>query len=217
LARAHHDHVGLALPGLIYDRPADAHRVKLHRLGPDALRLQIRARLGKLTDGRLKHVTGGNGQGGRIVVGVDGSPGSRTALELAHEEARLRGAILHAIHVWRVPLGLALPEPSIAGHAPVSADDLDQLAARLREQAEALLDRMVSDELGDDPDVEVRREVVEANPAEALIESARGADLLVVGSRGLGGFRGLLLGSVGQHVAQHAPCPVAIVPQDRLG
>jgi nucleotide-binding universal stress UspA family protein len=160
-------------------------------------------------------MTAGNGQGGRIVVGLDGSPGSRAALALAHQEARLRGAALHAVHVWRIPLGLSLPEPSVAGHAPVSVADLDRLAERFRQQANELLEQMLVEELGQEPEVEVRREVVEANPAEALIEAARGADLLVVGSRGLGGFRGLLLGSVSQHVAQHAPCPVAIVPQDR--
>jgi nucleotide-binding universal stress UspA family protein len=150
-----------------------------------------------------------------VVVGLDGSPGSQAALALAHEEARLRGATLHAVHVWRVPLGLALPEPSVAGLAPVSAADLDRLAERFHEQADELVQQMLLEELGQEPDVDVRRQVVEANPAEALIEAARGADLLVVGSRGLGGFRGLLLGSVSQHVAQHAPCPVAIVPQDR--
>jgi nucleotide-binding universal stress UspA family protein len=151
----------------------------------------------------------------RVVVGVDGSAGARNALELAVQEARLRGAVLHAVHAWRMPLALALPEPTIAGFAPVRVKDLDRLAEQLGEEASRLLHDELQTALGDDSGLEVKREVVEANPAEALIDAARGADLLVVGSRGRGGFKGLLLGSVGQHVAHYAPCPVLIVPHDR--
>jgi len=66
-------------------------------------------------------------------------------------------------------------------------------------------------------DVEVEHRIVEGTAAAALVEESRGADLLVVGSRGLGGFRGLLLGSVGQQVTHHAACPVVIVPHERHG
>lgn len=148
----------------------------------------------------------------RVVVGIDGSSGSRDALAVAVEQARLRGATLHVIYAWRMPLALALPEPKVAGFAPVNADDLDRLAVELGRKAEQVLEDELAGVLGGDQDLEVKREVVEANPAEALINAAEGADLLVVGSRGRGGFKGLLLGSVGQHVAHHAPCPVVIVP-----
>lgn len=152
---------------------------------------------------------------GRIVVGIDGSSESEDALEFALAEARLRGTTLHVVHAWRTPLTLALPEPTVMGYAPVSAGDLEQLAAKLRERAEQLVAEELHAVLGDDPRVEVRREVLESDAAEALVEASRGADLLVVGSRGRGGFSGLLLGSVGQHVAHHAHCPVVIVPNER--
>jgi nucleotide-binding universal stress UspA family protein len=148
----------------------------------------------------------------RIVVGIDGSSGSREALELALEEARLRGATLHVVHAWRMPLAVALPEPTLAGYAAVSVDDVEKIAAQLAEQAKQLVAGELQDLLAAGPGVEVVREIVQGDPAETLIEAARGADLLVVGSRGRGGFTGLLLGSVGQHVANHAPCPLIVVP-----
>jgi nucleotide-binding universal stress UspA family protein len=148
----------------------------------------------------------------RVVVGVDGSSGSRKALAFALEEARLRGATLHVVHAWRTPLALTLPEPSIAGYSPLSVEDVERLATELREKAEGLVEGEVEEVAGDDPGLDVRQDVFESDAAEALIEAARGADLLVVGSRGHGGFKGLLLGSVGQKAASHAPCPVVVVP-----
>jgi nucleotide-binding universal stress UspA family protein len=150
----------------------------------------------------------------RVVVGVDGSSGSRKALAFALEEARLRGATLQVVHAWRTPLALTLPEPSIAGYSPLSVEDVERLATELREKAERLVESEVEEVAGDDPGLEVRRDVFESDAAEALIEAAAGADLLVVGSRGHGGFRGLLLGSVGQKAASHAPCPVVVVVPD---
>ena len=151
----------------------------------------------------------------RIVVGVDGSSGSRDALACALEEAHLRGAALHVVYAWRMPFALMLPEPTIAGFAPLSVEDLERLEVQLREQATQLAAGQIQEVLGNDPDVDVRSEVVEGDPAEVLVEAAQGADLLVVGSRGRGGFAGLLLGSVGQQTAQHAPCPVIVVPHNR--
>jgi nucleotide-binding universal stress UspA family protein len=148
----------------------------------------------------------------RVVVGVDGSSGSRKALAFALEEARLRGATLHVVHAWRTPLALTLPEPSIAGYSPLSVEDVDRLATELHEKAVGLIEGEVEEVAGDDPGLDVRQDVFESDAAEALIEAARGADLLVVGSRGHGGFKGLLLGSVGQKAASHAPCPVVVVP-----
>lgn len=148
----------------------------------------------------------------RVVVGVDGSENARAALAFAADEARLRGATLHVLHVWRMPLGLVLPEAGIAGYAPVSVEDLDRSAARLKMEAEQLLAHEVEAVLDPDPQLDVRSDVVEANPAAALLEASHGAELLVLGSRGRGGFKGLLLGSVSQHAARHALCPVVIVP-----
>jgi nucleotide-binding universal stress UspA family protein len=145
-----------------------------------------------------------------VVVGADGSEGSRQALRLAAQEAELRGAALHALHAWQIPLILALPEPSIAGFAVVSADDLDRVAQLSEEQGVRILDEALAELAGSG--IEIEREVVEANPAEALVRASSGAELLVVGSRGRGGFSSLLLGSVSQHCLEHAHCPVAVVP-----
>lgn len=136
----------------------------------------------------------------RIVVGVDGSDHSRTALEWAVGEARLRGAQLDVVHVWLLPAyaygaGLAMPVPIDRGE--------------LQQDAEELLDRIVDSV--DTTGVEVNRIAMEGTAARCLVEVAQGASLLVVGSRGRGGFTGLLLGSVSQQVAHHAPCPVVIV------
>jgi nucleotide-binding universal stress UspA family protein len=113
-----------------------------------------------------------------------------------------------AIHAWRPPL--IVPTMDVGPMAPVVPEDVTAMVATAREIAQELVERIVSEERGDDPGVEVRALVVEDDPANALLEAAKGADLLVVGSRGRGGFKGLLLGSVGHQLAQHAPCPVVI-------
>jgi nucleotide-binding universal stress UspA family protein len=86
----------------------------------------------------------------------------------------------------------------------------------VHDAAKQFLDGLVAEARSLAPGVEVRGELVEGPPARALLEHARTADLLVVGSRGLGGFRSLLLGSVSQQVVHHAPCPVVVVP-DHVG
>ena len=133
---------------------------------------------------------------GVVVVGVDGSEGSQRALQWAAEEARLRGARLRAVHVWSY-----LDQAGEAFDPTYGEDDarqfLDEALAGLGEGAGGL---------------EIERTPVCDLPARGLLDSAGDADLLVVGARGMGGFRGLLLGSVSQQVAQHAPCPVVIVP-----
>ena len=131
---------------------------------------------------------------GIVVAGVDGSENGRLALTWAAEEARLRGARLRVVHVWSY-----LAQPGEAFDPTYGDDD----ARRLLQVAVA--------GLGDEVDVELVP--VCDLPARGLLDAAQDADLLVVGARGMGGFRGLLLGSVSQQVAQHAPCPVVIVPQ----
>lgn len=139
-----------------------------------------------------------------IVAGVDGSPGSRAALRWAIEEAALRHATIDAVMSWQTPTyaytGMAVMPP----------------VAELGESATAALDDALATETahlsGDAAEVEIRPIVVEGPTASVLIERSADADLLVVGSRGYGGFRGLLLGSVSHQCASHAHCPVVVVP-----
>jgi nucleotide-binding universal stress UspA family protein len=131
-----------------------------------------------------------------IVVGVDGSRGAGQALEFAVREAREKGATLRIVAAWHIP---TMAYGSAAA-APIDPE-------KFREGAE----EAVRDAAARAEGVEVETVVEEGQAAEVLTEAAEGADLLVVGSRGLGGFRGLLLGSVGQHCAHYATCPVVIV------
>jgi nucleotide-binding universal stress UspA family protein len=139
-----------------------------------------------------------------IVVGVDGSHGSRLALRWAIGEAALRGTDIEAVATWQSPTyaytGVAVMPP-IVELGDAASEALDQAIA-----AE------VAGATGADADVVVRPVVVEGPAAAVLIERSREADLLVVGSRGYGGFRGLLLGSVSHQCASHAECPVVVVP-----
>ncbi|MFC5748298.1 universal stress protein [Actinomadura rugatobispora] len=132
----------------------------------------------------------------RVVVGVDGSPGSRAALALAFTEADAHGAPLTVLVAWE----------------DARPDDLPPLvdAEGLREAAETRLEQLLIPGRERHPAVDVRTQVVEGAPREVLMRASSGARLLVVGSRGLGGVRGLLLGSVGHALVHHALCPVAI-------
>jgi nucleotide-binding universal stress UspA family protein len=140
----------------------------------------------------------------RIVVGVDGSPGSRAALAWALDEARLRGAALDVVHAWHAPAPVV---PGPYGAAPHVDEDVTE---PVRRNAEQVLEHQL--QAVDTTGVEVEALLPSASAAEALVEIARDADLLVVGTRGRGGFKGLLLGSVSQQVTHHASCPVVIVP-----
>lgn len=133
----------------------------------------------------------------RIVVGVDGSSGSLQALEWAAHEARQRGTVLEILVAWTLPAASMYAfTPDVAGIAGAMQEIANQAAQRSAEV---------------EPEVVVRTEVKEIPPAEALVDASQGAEMLVVGSRGYGGFRGLLLGSVSQHCAHHAHCPIVIV------
>lgn len=135
----------------------------------------------------------------RIVVGVDGSESAQWALRWAISEARRREATLEVVHAWRrIPISdYFVNEPEPGGSARF---------------AQAVLDQAVDAE--DTAGITVERKLVPGTAAYALIHEAKGAALLVVGSRGRGGFSGLLLGSVSQQAAHHAPCPVVIIPHD---
>lgn len=131
-----------------------------------------------------------------IVVGVDGSEESLAALDWAITEAKLREGRIHLVTAWFYP-----PLASSVGDGVI--DDTFEKAAE-QVQAAAL-------KVATDAGVPATGRVVESSPAPALLDAATDADLMVVGSRGHGGFTGLLLGSVSAHVAHHAPCPVLIV------
>lgn len=140
----------------------------------------------------------------RIVVGVDGSDNSRQALEWALAEARLRGAHVVAVHAWLEPASVAIG--SVVSSAGAELDVFEDVAGRTMSDLLASVD---ATGLADP----IESHVVGSTPAKAVLDAAVGADLVVVGSRGRGGFTGLLLGSVSQQVAHHAPCPVVIVPR----
>jgi nucleotide-binding universal stress UspA family protein len=133
-----------------------------------------------------------------VVVGVDGSPTSEAAVAFAFEEASLRHVPLVAVHVWRDLLVDPTMAPLLDWDA-IEADEREVLAERLAGWSQKY------------PDVSVRRLVVRDRPAGALVEESGRAQLVVVGSRGRGGFQGLLLGSVSQALLHHAHCPVAVV------
>jgi nucleotide-binding universal stress UspA family protein len=139
-----------------------------------------------------------------IVVGVDDSDGAKAALAFAHEEALLRNATLRAVHAWQFGY---IGDTGFEGAVPAVGGDI----AELRAAAAAALDATVRAALPDPGGVEIEQRVVEGTAGAVLVDESSRADLLVVGSRGHGGFAQLLLGSVGQQCAHHAACPVVIV------
>lgn len=144
----------------------------------------------------------------KIVVGIDGSKESRLALRWALQEAKLRGATLRIVHTWSLPHTGAGPATAMEPQALRQAIDDDRLAA-----SELISSELAAADL-DTSGVEIEPVVVEGSASSALLAEAEGADLIVVGSRGRGGFKGLLLGSVSHQTAHHASCPVVIVRHD---
>jgi nucleotide-binding universal stress UspA family protein len=144
-----------------------------------------------------------------IVVGVDASEGGRAAFRWAVAEARLRNARLRAVYAWT----LTYPRGEGYGYliGPLDVIPYGGVSDQ-RRAAEQVLERATAHMLSELDGVDLEREVIEGPAAEMLVGAAAKADLLVVGSRGHGGFVGLLLGSVSQQCAHHASCPVVIVP-----
>jgi nucleotide-binding universal stress UspA family protein len=141
---------------------------------------------------------------GVIVVGVDRSASAKAALRFALEEARLRQARVRVVYAWQ--LRLHGRSTGFEGVPLVLGADLD----RFRQAAAAELDAIVAEAAPGAGGFGIEKRVEQGDPATVLIDQSRDADLLVVGSRGHGGFASLLLGSVSQVCAQHAACPVVI-------
>ena len=141
-----------------------------------------------------------------IVVGVDSSASAKAALRFALEEAHLRGARVRVVHAWqfRPPYGRSV---GVEGVPLVLGANLDGYSRA----ASAELDAIVAEAALGAGGFGIEKRVEQGDPATVLIDQSRDADLLVVGSRGHGGFASLLLGSVSQVCAQHAACPVVIV------
>ncbi|MFD8496087.1 universal stress protein [Amycolatopsis sp. NPDC059657] len=137
---------------------------------------------------------------GPVLVGVDTGPNSDHAIALAFEEASLRGAPLVALHAWS---DVTYDSTGGATRVPVQWETIEE------DEKRAFAERMAG--WGEKyPDVEVRRELVRDRPRHALLEQAEKAQLVVVGSRGRGGFRGMLLGSTSQALVHFAACPVLV-------
>ena len=134
---------------------------------------------------------------GRIVVGIDGSHSSLEALRWAGRQAELTHSILHVIMTWEWPLsyGWAMPFPS----------DYDP-----EKDVRKVLDEAVADLRSTYSSLDITAKVMRGHPAPLLVEASKGADLLVVGSRGHGEFAGMLIGSVSEFCATNAHCPVLI-------
>jgi nucleotide-binding universal stress UspA family protein len=133
----------------------------------------------------------------RIVVGIDGSSESVRALDWAITQAQQSGATLDIVTAWMFPMAI--------GYAFTTTVD------EVRQQARSVVDDAIGHVADVAPEVVVRGEATEQPPGPALVKASQGADLLIVGSRGMGGFEELLVGSVGHYCMRRAPCSVVIV------
>ncbi|MDI9579148.1 MAG: universal stress protein [Thermobispora sp.] len=140
-----------------------------------------------------------SGKTGVVVVGVDGSKSALAAVEWAADDARRRGARLRIVHV-REPWANEFPFHGVAGYHQSLTEYCEGVVARAAERAKERA-----------PDLEVTTEVVTGAVIERLLTEAERADVVAVGSRGMGGFAGLVLGSVGMGLASHSPVPVVVV------
>ena len=138
----------------------------------------------------------------RIVAGVDGSSSSMSALRWAVRQAGLTGAAVDAVIAWSYPANAGG-----YGWAPTGIEG----SFAFKENAEKTLADAISSTVDPGSAVKVRALVAEGLPAQMLLDASDGADLLVVGSRGHGGFTEAVLGSVSQHCVHHAHCPVVVI------
>jgi nucleotide-binding universal stress UspA family protein len=137
----------------------------------------------------------------KIVVGVDGSEGSRQALNWAIGEAKIRGSAIEIVHTWN----FTPPLDPVGGFVLIPDKDF-------QESAQLLVDNVLKSVSEMAPSIEISTHVERGSASQILLNRATNADLLVVGRRGHGGFIGLLIGSTAVQVSHHASCPVVIVP-----
>jgi nucleotide-binding universal stress UspA family protein len=137
-----------------------------------------------------------------VIVGVDGSPSSTAALAWAARYADAIGATLRAVLAWHYPSVAGLPP---IGHTP------EPVTSQVEQSRYEILDKAIASACSELPPIQVDRKVVYGHPAQALIDESSNADLLVVGSKGHGGFTGMMLGSISTHCVAHATCPVTVV------
>jgi nucleotide-binding universal stress UspA family protein len=146
-------------------------------------------------------------ENGLIVVGVDGSDESITALQWAIEEAHTRGSRLRVMNIWNYPpTGYGI-DVDMAAVSLLTAETIEATARIIIDQAveKALV--------GIDEPPFIERVVRQGSPSRELLAESKDADLLVVGQRGHGGFIGLLMGSVANQVMHHATCPTIVIPR----
>ena len=192
--------------GALVDLSADADLLVVGSRGRGAI---ATAMLGSTSQACLHHAScsvavvhvAHYGEHARLVVGVDGSTGSAAALEWAYAEARLRGTRVHALCAYQEPWGLS-------GGVVRSPEAIHELREALRTNAAAVLESV---ERATPDDVTITGETVAAPPGPALVAAASDADLLVLGTRGRGGFASLALGSVSRYCAAHAGGVVVVV------
>lgn len=142
-----------------------------------------------------------------IVVGIDASDGSQRALEWAIDEAEVHGAALRVVH--------AIAHPTVHYPYPMTVLSWDEHAEEdTRRLGRELLDHALA-AANPPSSVDIELEARFGTPADVVMSAARDADLVVVGSRGRGGFTGLMLGSISQQIAHHSTIPVVIVPPPR--
>jgi nucleotide-binding universal stress UspA family protein len=141
------------------------------------------------------------GKAERVVVGVDGSAESAAAMAWAGRYAKAMGATVRAVMAWHFP--------GAVGGAPIGVAPA-AVSGEVEQSKLAELDEAIAAGLGD-TDITIERKVVYGHAAQVLIDESKDADLLVVGSRGHGGFTGMLLGSVSTHCVTHAACPVTVI------
>ncbi len=142
------------------------------------------------------------GRSETVVVGVEGSQASVAALAWAARYAHAIGASLRAVLAWHYPSAAGGPPTGVAPEAVTS---------EVEQSRRQILDEAIEATCGDKPSLAIERSVVYGHPAQVLVDESKDADLLVVGSRGYGGFTGLMLGSVSTHRVTHASCPVTVV------
>lgn len=138
---------------------------------------------------------------GALVAAVDDSPSAREALRFAADIAAGRGCALHVLAVWNF----------VSGQGPAQAPDEPPSMAAWQAEAEQRLDALVSAELAGRSGIELRRTVLHGNTVPTLLAVSEVAEQIVVGSRGRGGFRGMLLGSTSTQLVYYAGCPVTVV------